>query len=279
MESPNKKHRCSSLAAACPPLSPSCTHAPLKAWLASISKSRDQTELGLDRVQVRADPHGGMGLFAAQSLEPGAVVFTVPRAAVVSPHVVNADSAVGLGGALAALPYPFRAALWLVRARRDPEHLFHPFVRTLPAAAPNAPWWSATSRSWLQGSNLGFACDSARNLLATQWAEASQAAGAGAKEVLTGVKLDDLEWGMGCYDSRRLPLRLSGVSQGKSSGDDSGAANGEGVLVPLLDFGNHHPDAEVCVYVINCGEKLLHLLFVSLLFNKCRTFVNISYPR
>ena len=211
-----------------------------------MSKSSKPSDLGLDRVEVRADAHGGMGLFAAQPLEPGAVVFTVPRAAVVSPEVVNADSAVGCDGTFAAFPYPFRAAHWLVLARRDPHHPFNPFVRTLPAAPPNAPWWSARSRSWLQGSNLGFACESARNLLATQWAEAGQAADAAAVQAfLAGVTLEDMRWGMGCYDSRRLPLRLSGVSQGKASTDDSGAATGEGVMVPLLDFGNHHADAKV----------------------------------
>lgn len=211
-----------------------------------MSKSSKPSDLGLDCVEVRADPHGGMGLFAAQPLEPGAVVFTVPRAAVVSPQVVNTGSAVGCDGTFAAFPYPFRAALWLVLARRDPQHPFHPFVRTLPAAPPNAPWWSTTSRSWLQGSNLSFACDLARDLLATQWAEASQKAiDAGAQALLAGVTLEDMQWGMGCYDSRRLPLRLIGVSQGKASTDDSGAATGEGVMVPLLDFGNHHADAKV----------------------------------
>jgi len=261
MESPSKKSRSS------PPLS-TCAHAPLKAWLASLSEACTRAELGLDHVLVRADPHGGVGLFAAQPIAPGAVAFMVPRAAVVSPQVVNADPTVGLGGALAAYPYPFRAALWLARARHDRTHAFHAFARALPAAAPNAPWWPAPSRAWLRGSNLGFACDAARASLAAQWAAAgsqaalaaqphSTAALGAASQAVAGLALADVQWGAGVYDSRRLPLRLSGASVGKAASDDYGPATGEGVLVPLLDFGNHHAAAKVRKYTRDGDVSIL----------------------
>ena len=80
------------------------------------------------------------------------------------------------------------------------------------------------------------------------------------RRALAGLTLRDLEWAAGVYDSRRFPARLACAgSAGKAAGDDKGAADGRGVMVPLLDMGNHHPGSTVRWDTDGDGNVRFHL--------------------
>jgi len=143
----------------------------LVAWLASKPGGQD-----LGRIAVGASAFGGNSLFATEAIPAGATIAIISRDATVTPALVAA-SAEGL--ALGGFPHYFKVCVWLANARRDPGHPFQPYVATLPAAAPNAPWWPVRCRAWLAGTNLGFAVDRARAELEAHFSRATSLGGGG----------------------------------------------------------------------------------------------------
>ena len=222
----------------------------VKEWLLSLFKSGDDLRC---QVSVKHSTSGGLGLFAAGDVRAGETLAVVPQSAAVTPTVVSSSE---VGRALSKYPYRFRVITWLASAKQMPGHAFEAYLASLPAEPPNAPWWPKEVRLLLAGSNLGFACDAARNELEEFFTEAA----AKHEALFSRLTLGDLQWAAGIYDSRRFPLRLgSPGSTGKKSTDDEGSATGEGIMIPLLDFGNHRHESTVQWQTNEKGDVLFHM--------------------
>ena len=215
---------------------PKCDfYADLTSWLSSASPSAS-----FSQIRVQPTPNAGNGLFATCDFKSDSIIATIPHEAVLTPDKVRSSD---IGKAMAdRFPFSFIMSVYLASAKASNDHPFGAFIKSLPEVAPNAPWWDETPRSLLEGTNLGAAVGEFRTDLVKHFEKAREALGG----IMSDIDLELLQWAAGVYDSRRLPLRLGTKnSAGKEATDDQGIATGEGVMVPLLDQGNHSMESAI----------------------------------
>ncbi|CAJ1442473.1 unnamed protein product [Effrenium voratum] len=184
--------------------------------------SLDLQEFG---IELRADEHGGTGVYARHRLQPGEVLAQIPTSAL----LYSARARQALPASCATLPLTEEEFLWLymIWGREDPQYEWHPYLQLLPAQDPLRWLWDPCAQRWLAGTPID-----AKEVLAEQrrrHEEVSRLLGDQA------VSWEQWLWARGCYLSRSF-------DQAAFPRSDSW---GSAAMCPLLDSMNHSAHAEV----------------------------------
>ena len=230
--------------------------ATLRSWLTSSGA------VGLDGLTVGESTRssGGLGLFRNAAAAPyanGGVIAAIPQSC--CPSTAKAlETPVGKACAatLGSGTLSEELVLFLDMAvgRRDKSHPFHPYLHSLPADKPNAPFWTAGSpeHQALEGTNLGVAAAAARQLLGAATlphlprlvAAHPELFAAGGDGDGRAIDEDDIEWASSMYESRHFPAKLAPATVEAESGPGPAGGRG-GIMLPLLDMTNHDVDASI----------------------------------
>ena len=232
--------------------------ATLRSWLTSSGA------VGLDGLTVGESTRssGGLGLFRKATTAPyanGGAIAAIPQSC--CPSTAKAlETPVGkacaaVTGSSGALREEHVLFLDMAVGRRDTSHPFYPYLHSLPADKPNAPFWTAGSpeHQALEGTNLGAAATAARESLGAAivpWLPKLAAAHpelfAGGEE---GSAIDegDVQWASSMYESRHFPAKLAPATVEAATAESGpGPAGGRGgIMLPFLDMTNHDVNASI----------------------------------
>eukprot|EP00435_Cladocopium_sp_Y103_P002065 s1937_g1.t1 len=184
-------------------------------------------------VCVRSDDHGGLGLFATRTIEPGELLAEIPITALLTAKAARcAWTARSQGGvfqrALEVAQGEELLWLYMIWGRQDPSCNWHPYLQLLPREDPLSWLRNPEALQWLRGTPL----EGSDEVLKMQQQRHEQL-----REILGDLagSFEDWLWARHCYLSRSFDQAAFPRSE------DWGSA----AMVPLLDSMNHRADAEV----------------------------------
>lgn len=183
-------------------------------------------------VCVRSDDHGGLGLYATRTIEPGERLAEIPTTALLTAQAAKSAWA-SRGGpifqqALEVAEGPELLWLYMIWGRQEPSCNWHPYLQLLPRDDPLSWLRSEEALQWLRGTPL----EGSDEVLKTQQQRHQQL-----REILGDLagSFEDWLWARHCYLSRSFDQAAFPRSE----------EWGSAAMVPLLDSMNHHADAQV----------------------------------
>ncbi|CAL1169300.1 unnamed protein product [Cladocopium goreaui] len=206
---------------------PNVKIAEFHAWL----KQRHGVDVEALGVCVRSDDHGGLGLYATHSIEPGERLAEIPITALLTAKAAKCAWASRSGVFQRALEVAEgEELLWLymIWGRQEPSCNWHPYLQLLPRDDPLSWLRNPEALQWLRGTPL----EGSDKVLKMQQQRHERL-----REILGDLagSFEDWLWARHCYLSRSFDQAAFPRSE------DWGSA----AMVPLLDSMNHHADAQV----------------------------------
>eukprot|EP00434_Breviolum_minutum_P035186 symbB.v1.2.031140.t1/scaffold3582.1/size53800/3 len=224
----------------------------LRKWLESKGAKISQLRVA----DVGATASEERGVFASEKIGTGEVIAEVPQSCVLSAERAR-QSPVGQAFTEVFPEDKHRDKivflLDLVAARVDPEHPMHVYVSSLPKESPTPMSWPSNLRAMLSNTNLGAAVDEEREQLEEQFG-AIMPKLQQARPTLFGEQFnfENFVWAHGMWFSRRYPTAMASFDKGKnyswqrfSEEDMEEESDGEGALVPFMDFTNHRSGTKI----------------------------------
>ncbi|CAK0804031.1 unnamed protein product [Prorocentrum cordatum] len=204
----------------------------------------------IDGLECRDDGLGGLGMFATKSFAAGAEIASIPAALV---FTTDAARATKLGAAAAALGAQEELVLWIYMAhgRSDPEHPWHPYLKSLAASQPDPTSWSRDALAPLRATPIMRMVTECKAMLGRDLARLQSrlpiTVSSSEDQALEGLSLQALLWARGMHLSRCFPAELATSRHihirpdCKEHCGGRGGAKGDsvGCLLPFLDMANH----------------------------------------
>eukprot|EP00435_Cladocopium_sp_Y103_P004645 s204_g1.t1 len=196
------------------------------------------------------------GVYATQKIKVDEVIAEVPQSCVLSAERAR-ESPVGKAF-LKTFPEDTARDKWvflldLLAARVDATHPAHVYLAALPRESPTPMSWPANLRAMLAGTNLGAAVDEEREQLESQFAAMMPKLRAAHPELFSEhFTLENFLWAHGMWFSRRYPTAMASFDKGqdyswqrRAEEDLEEESDGEGALVPFMDFTNHRSGTKI----------------------------------
>ncbi|CAK9088408.1 unnamed protein product [Durusdinium trenchii] len=194
------------------------------------------------------------GVFAASAISTGEVLAQVPQSCVWSAASARQSA---YGQAFAEV-FPegkdkMVFLLDLMAARLDEKHPRHAYASALPKQPPTPMAWPENLRTMLSGTNLGAAVAEEREELEKDFASVMPKLQSARPELFSkDFTFEVFLWAHGMWFSRRYPTALGAIDQPKdyrwqrsSEEEMEEESDGEGVLVPFMDFTNHRSGTKI----------------------------------
>ncbi|CAL1163557.1 unnamed protein product [Cladocopium goreaui] len=226
----------------------------LRSWLESQG-----ARLGSLRIAAAQDGPTAAeerGVYATEKIKVDEVIAEVPQSCVLSAERAR-ESPVGKAF-LKIFPEDKARDKWvflldLLAARVDATHPAHVYLAALPRESPTPMSWPANLRAMLAGTNLGAAVDEEREQLESQFAAMMPKLQAAHPELFSeDFTLENFLWAHGMWFSRRYPTAMASFDKDKdyswqrrAEEDLEEESDGEGALVPFMDFTNHRSGTKI----------------------------------
>jgi hypothetical protein len=215
----------------------------LKFWL------QDEHNIDLSKLELRQSELEGLGVFAAQDLEPGEPLFDIPQSCCIYPELVFADRQ--LGKSMTALASKagqgidvVSLATYLAREKMlGKESRFQPFVEVCPWDSLHPLLWTEAELDLLEGT---YAYDEIDELLeqvevATELFEPVLNP-KGWKQLFQAIETENMDSDDFAFLMRGAFASVISRNFDSNIGVSAKAEQREPrVIIPLLDIFNHHP--------------------------------------
>ena len=220
----------------------------LLSWL----ESNGATGLSNLKVCPSSEDHGGLGIFAINTITPKSILVTIPQSAIMS----ATKSWMRPVGCTALRVFqdkempPDELILWLDMAlgRLDISHPHHAYLQSMPNDDPTAFGYPDGFRKMLAGTNLGVAVEKDRDAFFSLYdkyippmlVEDSNILSIDTFKGKVSIGVEDVQWARAMYYSRRFPARLA-TTPGESFTNEKN--HNLGIMLPYMDLLNHKYDA------------------------------------
>ncbi|CAJ1444439.1 unnamed protein product [Effrenium voratum] len=197
------------------------------------------------------------GIFATEQIRNGDIIAEVPQRWVLSAEKAR-ESEVGKAflevfPEASALPRNKLIFLLDLMAARSEAHPMHSYVATLPSQSPTPMSWPSNLRAMLADTNLGAAVAEERSQLEEEFANIMPKLQKERPELFGELfNLEAFLWAHGMWFSRRFPTAMAAMGKSKdyswrrsSEEEMEEESDGEGALVPFMDFTNHQSGTQI----------------------------------